>query len=103
MVAQDSNTGAILIDAAAFATLPDEIALRLLGRAIARVATEGPVELGKLEALLTLLQAALAADRPRWTRTLAGATVTASPHAVRAGKAIVVAAAPPRRPTNHTR
>ena len=36
---------------ASYAQLPAEIALRLLGRAVARVGDEGPVELAKLEAL----------------------------------------------------
>ena len=36
-------------DAEKFARLPAEVALRLLGRAIARAGDEGPIELGKLE------------------------------------------------------
>ena len=43
------------LDAAGFAVLPAEVALRLLGRAIAQVGDEGPVELGKLEALFAAL------------------------------------------------
>ena len=43
--------GPIVFDAAQFCRLPAEVALRLLGRAIARTGDEGPVELGKLEAL----------------------------------------------------
>jgi tRNA(Ile)-lysidine synthase len=42
-------------DARAFAGLPDEIRLRLLMRMINRFGTEGPVELGKAEALLAAL------------------------------------------------
>ena len=49
---------AIAIDAAAYSGLPAEIALRLLGRAVDRVGDEGPVELAKLEALKTALDAA---------------------------------------------
>jgi tRNA(Ile)-lysidine synthase len=56
--------------------LPDEIALRLLGRAIGAIGTEGPVELGKLEALHDALNAALVAGTARFRRTLAGAMVS---------------------------
>ena len=55
-----------------FSALPEELQLRLLGRAIAMAGNEGPVELGKLEAL----QAGLAEGHPRSRRTLAGAIVT---------------------------
>ena len=64
----------------------EEIALRLLGRAIAHAGDEGPVELGKLEAL----QAALSASGPI-RRTLAGALVT------RRANVLTVERAPPRR------
>jgi len=63
----------IVIDAPKFSSLPAEVALRLLGRAIARVGDEGPVELGKLEALMAAL--AESGDG-RFRRTLAGAMVT---------------------------
>jgi tRNA(Ile)-lysidine synthase len=69
---------AIALDAAAFARLPDEVALRLLGRAVAAIGDEGPVELGKLEALYEVL----AANESRSAvirRTLAGAVVTHGP------------------------
>ena len=61
-----------------FAELPPEILLRLLGRAVAQVGNEGPVELGKLEALHTALTAAMAQKgrSARFRRTLAGALVT---------------------------
>ncbi|TMJ05969.1 MAG: tRNA lysidine(34) synthetase TilS [Alphaproteobacteria bacterium] len=61
-----------------YADLPAEIALRLLGRAIAQVGNEGPVELAKLEALYDALAAAMAQKSPdaRFRRTLAGALVT---------------------------
>jgi tRNA(Ile)-lysidine synthase len=55
-----------------FADLPAEVGLRLLGRAIAHTGNEGPVELGKLEALYDALRQA----RSRLRRTLAGASVT---------------------------
>ncbi len=76
----------VFFDADAFGRLPEEIALRLLGRAVAHAGDEGPVELGKLEALLT----ALAQSGPI-RRTLAGALVTKGP------KILVVEPAPPRR------
>ena len=63
----------IVIDAPKFGSLPAEVALRLLGRAIARVGDEGPVELGKLEALMAAL--AESGDG-RFRRTLAGAMIT---------------------------
>ncbi|MGQ3675051.1 tRNA lysidine(34) synthetase TilS [Xanthobacter sp. TB0139] len=47
------------LPAVAFAALPDEIGLRLLGRIIDRAGHEGPVELGKLESLVAALHARL--------------------------------------------
>ncbi len=85
-----SDDGLIEIDARAFATLPDEIALRLLGRAVAAVGYEGSAELAKLEALLAGLRAA-ADRRQRMTQTLAGAMIALRPDL------IVVNRAPPRR------
>ncbi len=67
--------GPITFSADAFADLPAELALRLLGRAVACVGDEGPVELGKLEALADALVAAMA-QSARFRRTLAGAVVT---------------------------
>jgi tRNA(Ile)-lysidine synthase len=64
--------GPITFATAQFADLPAEVALRLLGRAVAHAGDEGPVELGKLEALYEALR--LAPSRLR--RTLAGAQVT---------------------------
>ena len=69
-----------------FAALPDEIGLRLLGRIIDGVGDEGPVELGKLEALFAAVQAAIREDR-RLRRTLAGATVTVDRETVTIGRA----------------
>jgi tRNA(Ile)-lysidine synthase len=54
--------------------LPSEISLRLLGRAVDRYGHEGPVELGKLEALHQAMSGAWAAGR-HLKRTLAGALV----------------------------
>ena len=73
-----SNSGPIALDARELPRLPAEIRLRLLGRAIARTGDEGPVELGKLEALLDALDAVLAnpAAVTRFRRTLAGAMIT---------------------------
>jgi tRNA(Ile)-lysidine synthase len=70
-----SARGPIVLDAEGFSGLPAEVALRLLGRAIARVGDEGPVQLGKLESL-TVALAAAAARPVRLRRTLAGAVVT---------------------------
>ncbi len=72
------HDGNRLLIGARFGNLPSEVALRLLGRALARVGSEGPVELGKLEALHEALAAAMAQKGPgaRFRRTLAGALVT---------------------------
>ncbi len=72
---------------AQFAGLPAEVALRLLGRAIAHAGDEGPVELGKLEALYDGLRQA----HSRLRRTLAGALITLDPDR------IAVERAPARR------
>jgi len=86
--------------ATAFAGLPEEIRLRLLMRAIDRIGHEGPTELGKAEALLAVLDHALAqpvpkstvaARQPRLKQTLAGAVVS-----FKSGR-ITIEAAPPRR------
>ena len=78
-------------DAAAFAGLAEEIRLRLLKRAIDRVGHEGQAELGKLEALLAVLDQAIAVGQPRLKLTLAGALVSLI------GGRIHVDQAPPRR------
>ncbi len=62
----------VVFETARFADLPAEVALRLLGRAIAHVGDEGPVELAKLEALYEALRQA----HSRLRRTLAGALIT---------------------------
>jgi tRNA(Ile)-lysidine synthase len=80
---------AIAFDAGRLQELPAEIALRLIGRAITDVGDEGPVELGKLEALCESLDAAFSTGRFR--RTLAGALVS-----LQRGR-VMVERAPPRR------
>ncbi|MGJ5176648.1 tRNA lysidine(34) synthetase TilS [Bradyrhizobium oligotrophicum] len=82
----------------AFVALPAEIRLRLLMRAINRVGTEGPVELGKAEALLDRLDRTLAGIADAGTSrsgrlrlTLAGALVSVTSEAIR------ITSAPPRR------
>jgi tRNA(Ile)-lysidine synthase len=66
------DRGPITFATAQFADLPAEVALRLLGRAVAHVGDEGPVELAKLEALYDALRQARSGLR----RTLAGASIT---------------------------
>jgi tRNA(Ile)-lysidine synthase len=80
-------TAGVTFDSALYDRLPAEIALRLMGRAVAFSGDEGPVELGKLEALL----AALGSRTGAFRRTLAGAMITA-----RDGQ-ITVETAPARR------
>jgi tRNA(Ile)-lysidine synthase len=68
------KSGRLEFSLAAYFRVPDEIAIRLLGRAIAQAGDEGPVELGKLETLYrALLDAREAGETLR--RTLAGALV----------------------------
>jgi len=83
------DAGPVELSVPRFAGLPAEIALRLLGRAIVRVGNEGPVELGKLEALYAGLAAS--PDAVRFRRTLAGAVIT------RSGDRLTVERAPARR------
>jgi tRNA(Ile)-lysidine synthase len=82
-------------DANAFATLAEEIRLRLLLRRIDRVGHEGPAELGKVEALLAALDRACAKTghkgRFRLKQTLAGALVSLVDGRIR------IEPAPPRR------
>jgi tRNA(Ile)-lysidine synthase len=86
-------------DAKAFATMPEEIRLRLLRRAIDRFGHEGPAELGKVENLLGALDRACAGQakntqakgRQRLKQTLAGALVSLTAGRIR------VEPAPPRR------
>ena len=85
-----SDGGPILLSAERIGRLPGEVALRLIGRAVGRIATGGAVPLGKLEELHAALSAAMAAGA-RFRRTLSGAMVTV------AGGRVVVERAPPRR------
>jgi tRNA(Ile)-lysidine synthase len=78
------------LDARVFARLPEEIRLRLLRRSLDRVGHEGPAELGKVEALLTTLDQAIAAQSTLKT-TLAGAVVGLARGRIR------IEPAPPRR------
>ena len=86
-----TDTRRVTLSSAEFSEFPVEIALRLLGRAIGTIGTEGPVELGKLEAMSEALRAALAGGAPRFRRTLAGAMVSLQRNC------IVVDPAPARR------
>ena len=74
-LAGDRRERILVFDAADLARIPGEIRLRLIGRAIDAVGTEGPVELGKLEALVEALGEGVGAG-VRWRRSLAGALVT---------------------------
>jgi tRNA(Ile)-lysidine synthase len=97
-----ANVAGQAFEIAAFAGLPDEIRLRLLMRAINRFGTEGPVELGKAEALLARLDLSMdrtlaeaagdgAAGQGSLKQTLAGALITAGKGWIR------ITPAPPRR------
>jgi|DewCreStandDraft_4_1066084.scaffolds.fasta_scaffold20188_2 tRNA(Ile)-lysidine synthase len=83
--------GPLIFDAEAFASAPEEIALRVLGRAISLRGDEGPVELGKLETLYGDLAAQFGTNSPRLRRTLAGALIVLD------GDRLMVDRAPPRQ------
>jgi tRNA(Ile)-lysidine synthase len=85
------DRGPIVFDADRFNRLPAEVALRLLGRAIARTGDEGSVQLGKLETLYEALRMESVGKAARWRRTLAGALVTLC------GTKLAVERAPARR------
>jgi tRNA(Ile)-lysidine synthase len=74
----------------AFFKIPEEVSLRLLGRAIEHAGDEGPVELAKLEAMHAALTAARRSGATM-RRTLAGAVVSLD------RQALTVARAPRRR------
>lgn len=83
-------------DFGAFAGMPEEVRIRVLLRAIGRIATEGAPELGKVEALLEAIDAAgpgsaRSVAHGRLRQTLAGAVIT-----VARGR-ILIEPAPPRR------
>ena len=79
--------GPVAFATAQFANLPAEVALRLLGRAIAHTGDEGPVELAKLESLYDSLRE----TQSRLRRTLAGALISLN------SERLVVERAPARR------
>jgi tRNA(Ile)-lysidine synthase len=79
--------GPVVLEIAPFANLPAEVALRLLGRVVAHVGNEGPVELGKLESLYD----GLCQARSPLRRTLAGALIALG------GDRLTVERAPARR------
>ena len=79
--------GPIAFPTGQFADLPAEVALRLLGRAIGHIGTEGPVKLAKLEALYDSLRQ----TRTRLRRTLAGTVITLD------AERLIIERAPPRR------
>lgn len=83
-VGRPAAGGPIRFPRPGFDALPAEIGLRLLGRAV-ESAGEGPVELGKLEALAGWI-ATLGPDGAG-ARTLAGALVRVNRHAVTVGPA----------------
>ncbi|MFL6823496.1 MAG: tRNA(Ile)-lysidine synthetase, partial [Xanthobacteraceae bacterium] len=81
----------IVFDAEKFVRLPAEVALRLLGRAIACIGAERTIRLGKLESLYEAVAHAQSSQAFRLRRTLGGALVTLSP------LKLVVERAPPRK------
>jgi tRNA(Ile)-lysidine synthase len=90
--------GAIVLAAEKFVRLPAEVALRLLGRALALAGNEGPVQLGKLEVLCQALENASKGPAPvHLRRTLAGALVTLT------AERLVIERAPPRSLQNRGR
>ena len=88
---------AVTMAADVYGELPPEVRLRLLGQAIAFKGDEGPVELGKLEALCAALAGPLSdavdgdVEFAQFCRTLAGALITLK------GAVLTVERAPPRR------
>ena len=82
----------ITYDAETFGRLPPEIVLRLSARALTKLGNEGPVELGKLEALLAAAAPDIQnAGTARFRRSLAGALFSVG------GGKVTISAAPPRR------
>ena len=91
-LAVDAAPGAVAFEASKVRGLPAEVALRILGRAVALAGDEGPVELGKLEALMAALAgASRAGAKISFRRTLAGAMVTFT------AERLVIERAPARR------
>ena len=77
-------SGPVTVARDRFFDLPEEVALRLLGRSIAAIGYEGQVELAKLERLMTVLAAG---GRERVRATLAGAMITLSRDELRVERA----------------
>jgi tRNA(Ile)-lysidine synthase len=96
-LARDAPPGTMAFEQGGCIILPAEIVIRILGRAIVQVGDEGPVELGKLEALFMDLKAAQKSGTRKYRRSLAGALVTL------ADSKITVERAPPRRPAKGRR
>ncbi|MDB5503250.1 MAG: tRNA lysidine(34) synthetase TilS [Tardiphaga sp.] len=90
---QDRGEPGAGVDARAFAALAEEIRVRLLLRMIDRVGHEGPAELGKVEALLSALDHAVASGKKgiQLKQTLAGAMIVLTRDRLR------IVPAPPRR------
>ncbi|MFT0859129.1 tRNA lysidine(34) synthetase TilS [Ancylobacter sp. G4_0304] len=89
LVSARPTARALRLDRAGLLALPEEIALRVLGRAVAMAGDGAPVELAKLEALAAWLTALEPGGSG--ARTLAGALVRV------AMRAVTIAPAPPRR------
>jgi tRNA(Ile)-lysidine synthase len=90
--------GPIAFNARKFLDLPEEVGLRLLGRAIGSIGGEGRVQLGKLEALhASLLRSGETETRLR--RTLAGALVALTDELLTISRAPARKAGAPRRRT----
>lgn len=84
--------GPVVFDRSEFLDIPAELGLRLLGRAVDLVGSEGPVELGKLEKLYDAVTAAKPGPDGRGLRrALAGAVISID------DKRLTVERAPPRR------
>ncbi len=86
------DSGAVVLCAAQFAALPAEVALRLLGRAVAHVGGR-PVRLGRLESLFAALAGSWArrkSESVRLRRTLGDTLVTMT------ARRFTVERAPPR-------
>lgn len=83
-----ANENGVTLDRQALGALPEEVGIRILGRAVEQVG-DGPVELAKLEALHVWLNAL--PEGAGGGRTLAGAMI----HARRS--TVLIRRAPPRR------
>ncbi len=89
LVKREQN-GQLVLPAPEFMALPQEIGLRLLGRAMMETGDDSRIKLGKLEGLLAALTTANP-ENARFRRSLAGALVTLN------RSYLTVERAPPRR------